>query len=121
MQAAEAERVRNYKSELAGMMLMNQPVCRQTYYGYVGCLDLMSTVQVRRAPGPDAGRRPRAPRPLAGRPMQRVKALAARLFYAALARPPSPLLPSKMVDPHFPSLPLFTPPRRMCGTLRTRA
>eukprot|EP00911_Craspedida_sp_UC1_P000170 UC1_evm1s132 len=42
---AEAERQRNYKSELAGMMVMNQPVCRQTYFGYVGCLDLMSTVQ----------------------------------------------------------------------------
>jgi hypothetical protein len=32
-----------FKSQFAGMMLMNQPACRQTHQGYVACLDLVNT------------------------------------------------------------------------------
>lgn len=34
---------RNYKTEFSGLMLMNQPVCTQSRYGYLGCLDLINT------------------------------------------------------------------------------
>lgn len=42
---AEKEAHRNFKSQFAGMMMMNQPVCRQTHKGYIACLDLVNSAQ----------------------------------------------------------------------------
>ena len=39
----EVQAKANFKTQFAGMMLMNQPACRQTHAGYVICLDLVNT------------------------------------------------------------------------------
>ena len=40
---AEVKAMANFKSQFAGMMLMNQPACRQTHQGYIACLDLVNS------------------------------------------------------------------------------
>lgn len=42
---AELKAAANFKTQFAGMMLMNQPCCRQSHRGYVACLDLVHSAQ----------------------------------------------------------------------------